>query len=100
LTAIDFDNVHPAFRLVLKTRPQFKLTKKDEHSYTLTISECSIIADHLKLPYFPPQNLVGFTHILARENPGGIEVTIGVERGIRISAVAKDSAIVVRSLTR
>lgn len=104
LVAIDFESVYfdqaQGFRLSLTLPPQFKLSKKSERSYSLLISDSIVGGDHLKLVHFPPQHLPGLTHVLAGQKGSDVEITIGVERGIRILAVARGTDILVRTITR
>ena len=86
-------------RLVLRKRAQFKLTKKDARSYLLTIPDCTLEGQHLTLPYFVPQSFVGLTHVRAQRDKGDIEVTIGIDRNVRLAAFAQENEIWVRTVS-
>lgn len=90
----------PLIRLLFQRKPEFRLVKKDEKSYQISISDCSLKHDFLSLPQFPPHDFIGLTLVSPKTDRGGVEILVGVERGIRISALPKDNEIWVRLVNK
>ena len=104
LREIDFGTLAPervpVIRLVLNKRAEFKLSKKDARSYYLTIPDCALASPHLGLPFFVPQNFVGFTHVLAQPKKDDLQVTLGTDRNTKLAAFAQENEILVRTVPR
>lgn len=90
----------PAIRIKLAVRSEFKLSKTGEKTYSLSVPKASLSAPGLKLAQYPPHDFIGFTFLQAQEMGADVELTIGVERGIRITAAAQDSDIIIRAVNR
>lgn len=90
----------PAIRINLDVRSEFKLSKTGEKTYTLSVPQASLGAPGLALAQYPPHDFIGFTFLQAQRKGEDVELTIGVERGIRITAVAQERDIVIRALNR
>lgn len=87
----------PTVRLTLNHRPRFRLGRRNEQSYRLRIEDCSLATERVGLPFFPPQDFVGFTMIQASQVGSAVEVVIGADRGTRITATPDDSDILLRA---
>jgi hypothetical protein len=90
----------PMIRIKLSERIEFKFSKVDDRLFKITIPEGGVASPALKLPQFPPHDFIGFTYFKAATTSTGLEISIGVERGIRINAFAQDSDILVKALNR
>ena len=77
-------------------RPQYRLSRSNDRSYKLRIADCAIASESLSLPFFPPQEFAGFTVVQAAAIGRDLEITIGTDRGVRISAVPGDTAILLQ----
>lgn len=94
LTAINFEAAErPSVRFVLNSRADFKLARRSDKEYLLIVQNCGIAAPYLQYPVFPPQDFDGFTHVLVTPVEQNAEIAIGVERGIKLTAFAKDDGI-------
>jgi hypothetical protein len=87
----------PTVRLTLNHRPRFRLGRRNEQSYRLRIEDCALATERVGLPFFPPQDFVGFTMIQASQVGSAVEVIIGADRGTRITATPDDSDILLRA---
>ncbi len=87
----------PTVRLTLNHRPRFRLGRRNEQSYRLRIEDCALATERVGLPFFPPQDFVGFTMIQASQVGNAVEVVIGADRGTRITATPDDSDILLRA---
>jgi len=87
----------PTLKLRLSKRPKYKLVKKDAKYYHLTIPRCSLMWDHLKLPQFPPHDFKGFSMVMAERLGRDVKITIGVDRGTRITALANETEILIKT---
>jgi len=90
-------NGEPAVRLTLNHRPRFRLSRRDQQSYRLRVEGCKLASSRVGLPFFPPQDFVGFTMIKAAEVGTGVDVIIGTDRGSRITATPDDSDILLKA---
>ncbi|MBX7143384.1 MAG: AMIN domain-containing protein [Oligoflexia bacterium] len=90
----------PVLKVELSSKLEFRLSKKDDKTFKIAIPNCRIASKSLSLPIFPPQDFVGLTFAMAQQFGDDVEITIGVERGIRVSALPRDNQIWVRSLNR
>lgn len=100
LNSIDFaflgDQQAPVLKISLGERTEFRLSKTDTKFYTILIPGFTVAGKHLLLPFFPPKDFVGFSVITAKEGPAGLEILIGVDPGVRITAFADGSSILVK----
>ena len=90
-----YDNTDsaPAAKIALTGRTEFKLSRKSDREYLLTISACKPAGDYLTLPQYPPRDFDGFTYLAAAGKNGAIEITVGVDRGTKLNAFAKDNEL-------
>lgn len=86
----------PVTRLTLTTKAEFKLAKRSEREYLLAIQGCKLSGRHLSLAQYPPQDFDGITYIAATSKNGNVDIAIGVDRGVKLSAFFKDGEIWVR----
>jgi hypothetical protein len=104
LSAIDFDFAPPdrisVLRFSLGVRSQFRLSKKNEREYSLTIPRAVLAGSHLGLPLFPPRDFVGINMVVVRSLGDSLEASILVERGVKVRAFAKDQEVWVMPLNR
>lgn len=104
LLSINFDRILTDQSAVVKfvlTKPsEFRLAKQDERSYLLTIPDCRVNGDFLKLPYFPPHDFLGLVMVQVSADGPDAKVLITVDRGIRIASVSKENELWVRPVTR
>lgn len=104
VSALQFDYADadraPILRITLSSKVEFKLSKKDDKTFKVLINNCRLSSRHLALPIFPPQEFVGLTFSMAQQIGDDVEITIGVERGIKVSALPRDNQIWVKSLNR
>lgn len=91
------ENDQTIVMLSLSERTNFKLTRENPREYKITITDCSVGQQGLTLPQFPPNDMVGFTLVKATPGENKLEITIGVDDGMKASAVNKDSMIIVRA---
>lgn len=80
-------------RLSFKKRPQFRLVRKDDRTFILSVSECSIGGRHLLLPIFPPQDVGGINYLQPESKDGSCAISLGLERGLRLEAIAEGNNI-------
>lgn len=90
----------PIVRLALSVKSPFTLARTGALSYTLTLSEASLAGPHLELPYFPPSDFSGLSVVQARGKNGQVEITIGVEGGVKLASVVKDKEIWIRTTNK
>ncbi len=88
----------PLIRIRLDTKTAFKLSKTADKLYSLSVPTGTFASPGLRLPQFPPRDFAGFTYLQGANQRGGIEVIIGVERGVRITATAQEQDILVRAV--
>jgi len=88
----------PLLRIVLAKRPKFTLVKKGEKLYHLTIPNCAIKWSHLELPQFPPHDFKGFSLVMAEMLGKNMTLSIGVERGARVTAFGKNNEIWIKAV--
>lgn len=104
VTGVTFDHNQtdrgPVIRIKTSGRSEYKLSKRDERSFSLVLPNARLSTQSLTLPQFPPQEFVGITFVLAKANDSQVEISIGVERGIRVTAFAVDDEIWVKSVNR
>ncbi|MBX7138974.1 MAG: AMIN domain-containing protein [Oligoflexia bacterium] len=104
LLSINFDHVLTDQSAVVKfalTKPsEFRLAKQDDRSYLLTIPNCAVSGEFLKLPYFPPHDFLGLVMVQVSADGPDVKVLITVDRGIRIASVSKENELWVRPVTR
>ncbi len=102
VTGLSFDYQQPdnlpIVTLATSQRPSFKLIKRDDGTFTLSISDCDTSNKTLKLPQFPPQDFLGFRFIQVTNKGSSCEVLIGVDKGTRVAAFAKENSILIRSI--
>lgn len=90
----------PVVKLLLQQKALFNLTKKEERLYLLVVPNSDIRYDYLDLIQFPPHDFIGLTYLKAKKTNDNLEVEIGVERGIKISAIPNNNEIWIRSLNK
>jgi hypothetical protein len=104
VTAVTFDynqtDRGPVIRIKTSGRSEYKLSKRDERAFSLVLPNARLSTQSLTLPQFPPQEFVGITFVLPKANDSQVEISIGVERGIRVTAFAVDDEIWVKSVNR
>ncbi len=93
------DNM-PIVILQFSSKSEYKLIKKEDGVYILSVRGTGIESSRLALPFFPPHDFIGFTMVQARNVGADLEITIGVERGVRVASVTKDTQIWIRALNR
>lgn len=100
LYEIDFaylgDQQSPVLKIALGERTEFRLAKTDTKFYTITVPGFGVAGKHLLLPFFPPKDFVGFSVVAAKETSAGIEISIGVDPGVRLMAFADGNSILVK----
>jgi len=100
LIAIDFlstSDQPPLIKLSLVERTSYRLVRSRARIYTLFIPDCQIDEEYLELPYFPPQDFPGIRFVTAKQQEDDVEVTIGVDEGVRISSFVQDNDIFLRT---
>lgn len=85
-----------SIRVVLTGKPEVKVAKLDERTYEAVITGYQLAGRYLALPYFPPEDFAGVTHVKLSQKPDTVQVIIGVNRGVRITPVAKEGELVLR----
>jgi hypothetical protein len=104
VSAINFDynpvDKAPVIRIALSGRSEYKLSKRDDRSFSLLLPDARLSNSGTGLPQFPPQDFNGLTFVLAAAKDNSVDISIGVERGIRVTAFAKDQEIWVRAVNR
>lgn len=104
ITSIAFDynpvDKAPVIRVALSGRSEYKLSKRDERSFSLLLPDARLSNAGTGLPQFPPQDFNGLTFVLAAAKDNTVDISIGVERGIRVTAFVKDQEIWVRAVNR
>lgn len=102
LDAIRFDigneATPPTIVLVLNSRPTFRLNKVDQRTYKIVVQGASLAREALALPFFPPQEFTGFSHVQSFQRNNHLEITIGTEFGTRLQALPQDNNILVRGI--
>lgn len=96
LRGITFDYLQdhvPVIKLALAEHPNFTIVRRTADLYQITFTDCGVAEPHLLLPYFPPFDFEGFNLVQAEKNRDGISISIGVDRDLRISAVAQGSEV-------
>jgi hypothetical protein len=100
LTGLDFaflgDQQSPVLKIALGERTEFRLSKTDTKFYTIVIPGFGVAGKHLLLPFFPPKDFVGFSVVTAKETLAGLEIAIGVDPGVRLTAFADSNSILVK----
>jgi hypothetical protein len=87
----------PVIRLIFSSPAEYRMSKKGESEYILTIPDCMLSGVETALPYFPPEDFTGFTFVQASDDKkGSCKVRIGSERGYRISPYIKEREIQIR----
>jgi hypothetical protein len=90
----------PIIVLKMTERPAFRVSKKDERTFRISITGAALSRNSLSLPHYPPGDFAGFTMAIAAPNRDGIEVIISVDRGRRVTAVPRLNDIIVKSSVR
>lgn len=90
----------PLLRFVLVATSNFNLVKKDAKTYQLVLPQCGLKDGSLALPQFPPHDFVGFNMVQPEFDGNNTTITIGVDRGLRISAFARGNEIWVKALNK
>ena len=90
----------PFIRISLSEKSEYRFVKEKDKSYKITISRCALGVPSLALPQFPPNDFTGFTWVQVKENDGDIDVMVGVDDNTRVSAIPKDSDIIVKTLPK
>jgi hypothetical protein len=85
-----------SIRVALTGKPEVKVAKLDERTYEAVISGYQLAGRYLALPYFPPEDFAGVTHVKLSQKPDTVQVIIGVNRGVRITPVAKEGELILR----
>lgn len=85
----------PALVFTMQERPQFRLARKDDKTFRLIVPDCKLAGAAVGLPYFPPQDFVGFTVTSAVQTEKDCDIEIGTERGVRLNAAPVEYTIVV-----
>lgn len=101
LSAIMFDHLEtdrgPVLKFILTRRAQFNLIRLSDKTYQLSINGCRLGGKELGLPQFPPHDFAGYTFVSASERLTATVVTIGVERGVRLSSSNREGEIWIRA---
>ncbi len=87
------DQKTPGIKIDLNGRPEFKLLRKGDREYQLTIQGSKLAGDYLSLAQYPPQDFDGFTHLMATTRGQNSEIIIGVERSTKLTAFTKEGHI-------
>ncbi len=100
LNGFDFvllgDQQSPVIKINLGERAEFRLAKADTRTYAITLPGFQLAGKHLALPQFPTKDFIGFSMVKAAEVGSGVEVTIGVDPGVRLTAFADGQSILVK----
>jgi len=99
LKSIEFlvaEDSPPLIKLSLHKRTSYRLAKSRGRFYTLFIPDCLLKDPHLKLANFPPQDFPGIRVLEAKQVDDDIEITIGVEDGVRIFSFVRGNNIYIR----
>ena len=97
LSAIEFlhQDTTNQIKIILSERVAFKLIREDARRYRISVSDVGLKNRGLLLPQFPPNEVAGFTMARASETASGLDIIIGLDDGMKASAVNIDQAIVV-----
>jgi hypothetical protein len=87
----------PALEIKVTTPPIYKLVKKSEKEYLLSIQNCAITSGPLTLPIFAPRDFTGFKYAVASSKDNGTDVSIGVEKQVKLAAFTKDGSIWIKA---
>ena len=82
-------------KFVTSGKADFKLARKSEKEYLLVLENCRLAGPHLQYPFYPPQDVEGITHVIMNMSGNNTNVTIGVERTVKLSAAPKEEEILV-----
>jgi hypothetical protein len=74
----------------------FELARRDHRTFVLTIPSTAISTLGLGLPQYPPQEFEGITFIHPQGGQPKLLTTIGVENGVKLTAIPNGSAIYVK----
>jgi len=97
LFTVDEGAKSQAVQLVVEGKSEFKLARRSDREYVLTIEGGKVPGTYLALPQYPPQDFDGLTYVLAGQKDGNVEVSIGTERGTKLTAYFKDTNIWIRT---
>lgn len=99
LEKIDFETIEGehliAFRLS-QTAPAFELSRRDGRTFVLSIPHTGIATLGLALPQYPPQQFAGITFVHAQGGEPKLVATIGVERGVKLTAVPNGNVVFIK----
>lgn len=99
LSSIDFETIDDehliAFRLT-QPAPIFELSRRDALTFVLTIPHTAIATLGLALPQYPPQQFTGITFVHALGGDPKLMATIGVEKGVKLTAVPNGNVVFVK----
>ena len=86
----------PILRIVFNSDFQFRIVKTDPTKVKLYIPNVLLDGEHLKLPFFAPQDFLGLTMVRASSEKNGIKVELYLEEGSRINAYREANELNVR----
>ena len=93
-------NREPVIVLSVSAKVEYKMTRRDNGSYLLTLANTAPKSESALLEQFPPHDFLGFTMVQVNQVGNNTEVVVHVDPGVKISAFTKDSEIWIKSLTR
>jgi hypothetical protein len=99
LSGIDFDTVDGEHVVALRLNqavPPFQLVRRDARTYLLTVPETGISTLGLSLPQYPPADFSGITFIHPQAGNSKLLATIGVKKGVKLTAVPSESVIFIK----
>jgi hypothetical protein len=99
LSGIDFDTVdgeHVVALRLTQSVPPFQLARRDARTYLLTVPETGISTLGLSLPQYPPADFSGITFIHPQGGNPKLFATIGVKKGVKLTAVPSESVIFIK----
>lgn len=86
----------PVVRLVFSSVPEYRMSKKGEHEYVITVPDCSLSGPSTALPFFPPEDFNGFLLVQASDDGRNCKIRVGTDRGSRIAPYIKEREIQIR----
>lgn len=83
-------------RILMGGKPEAKVSKLDERTYEVLIGGYTLAGKYLALPYFPPEDFGGVTHLKLLQKPDSVQIIVGINRGTKIVPLTKDGELSLR----
>ncbi len=83
-------------RITMGGKPEAKVSKLDDRTYEVLIGGFELAGKYLALPYFPPEDFGGVTHVKLVQKSKAVQIIVGINRGTRIVPITKDGELILK----